>query len=71
MLDTTDPVGTYVQGFVDRSHDALNDLLEPECRLPDDPSRAFVEEHFARPGRRRRWTARCGWTARSCSSTTR
>jgi asparagine synthase (glutamine-hydrolysing) len=50
MLDTPDPVGTYVQGFVDRSHAELNDLLEPEWRLADDPSRAFLEEHFARPG---------------------
>ena len=50
MLDTTDPVGTYVQGFVDRSHDELNDLLEPEWRLSEDPSRAFIEEHFARAG---------------------
>jgi asparagine synthase (glutamine-hydrolysing) len=50
MLETSDPVGTYVQGFVDRTHAELNDLLEPEWRLTDDPSRAFVEEHFARPG---------------------
>jgi len=50
MLDSTDPVGTYLEGFADRSHDELNDLLEPEWRLSDDPSRAFVEEHFARPG---------------------
>ena len=50
MLDTADPVGTYARGFVDRSHDELNDLLEPEWRLSDDPSRAFLEDHFARPG---------------------
>ncbi|MFP5218741.1 MAG: N-acetylglutaminylglutamine amidotransferase [Actinomycetes bacterium] len=43
-------VETYAKHFVDRSHDALNELLEPEWQLREDPSRAFVREHFARPG---------------------
>lgn len=50
MLESNDPVSTYAEGFFDRSHAALNALLEPEWRLPQDPSRAFVDEHFARPG---------------------
>ena len=45
-----DAVEVYARHFVDRSHQALNDLLEPEWHLADDPSRAFVREHFARPG---------------------
>ncbi|HVM29042.1 MAG TPA: N-acetylglutaminylglutamine amidotransferase [Mycobacteriales bacterium] len=43
-------VETYSRHFVDRSHTALNELLEPEFQLADDPSRAFVRDHFARPG---------------------
>jgi asparagine synthase (glutamine-hydrolysing) len=43
-------VETYARHFVDRSHAALNELLEPEWQLQEDPSRAFVREHFARGG---------------------
>jgi asparagine synthase (glutamine-hydrolysing) len=43
-------VQVYARHFLDRSHAELNDLLEPEWQLADDPSRAFVAEHFARPG---------------------
>jgi asparagine synthase (glutamine-hydrolysing) len=50
MLDTDDPLATYREHFFDRTHDALDDLLEPEYRLDHDPSEAFVREHFARPG---------------------
>jgi asparagine synthase (glutamine-hydrolysing) len=50
MLGTDDPVGTYSAAFVDRTHEALNELLEPEWRLDRDESRRFVAEHFARPG---------------------
>ena len=50
MLDTTDPVSSYAGAFFDRSHEALLDLLEPEYRIDHDASRAFVAEHFARPG---------------------
>jgi asparagine synthase (glutamine-hydrolysing) len=45
-----DTVEVYARHFLDRSHAELNDLLEPEWHLADDPSRAFVREHFARPG---------------------
>jgi asparagine synthase (glutamine-hydrolysing) len=50
MLEAVDPLETYASHFFDRSHAELNDLLEPEYRLDDDPSTAFVREHFARPG---------------------
>jgi asparagine synthase (glutamine-hydrolysing) len=50
MLNAADPVATYRQHFFDRSHEALDDLLEPEHRLAHDPSEAFVRDHFARPG---------------------
>jgi asparagine synthase (glutamine-hydrolysing) len=46
-------------------------ILEPDWLLDDDPSRAFIREHFAMPGARPRSTPRCGWTRRSCWSTTR
>jgi asparagine synthase (glutamine-hydrolysing) len=42
--------GAYAEVFTDRPHDDLGSILEPEWLLPDDPSRAFVAEHFARPG---------------------
>ena len=62
----------YAQVFTDRPHAELAHILEPEWLLADDPSRAFVAEHFAMPGAdRRRWTPRCGWTRRSCWWTTR
>jgi asparagine synthase (glutamine-hydrolysing) len=50
MLDADDPLETYSAAFFDRSHAGVNALLEPEWRLDADPSRAFVAEHFARPG---------------------
>jgi asparagine synthase (glutamine-hydrolysing) len=52
MLDARadDAVDVYAGAFVDRSHAALNELLEPEWRLEQDPSRAFLRQHFARPG---------------------
>jgi asparagine synthase (glutamine-hydrolysing) len=52
MLQATDEnaVDVYAGAFVDRSHAALNELLEPEWRLDHDPSRAFIRDHFARPG---------------------
>ncbi len=50
MLGTDDPVGTYARAFFDRDHAGVLELLEPEWRLDRDVSRAFVAEHFARPG---------------------
>ena len=65
-------VSEYARVFTDRPHDDLAGILEPEWLLADDPSRAFVAEHFARDGRhRRRSTPRCGSTRRSCWWTTR
>ena len=62
----------YARVFTDRPHDDMAGILEPEWLLADDPSRAFVAEHFARDGRRpRRSTQRCASTRRSCWSTTR
>ena len=40
----------YAQVFVDRPHSGVNELLAPGRRLPEDPSRAFIAEHFGRPG---------------------
>ncbi len=43
-------VAAYCQAFTDRPHADLASILEPEWLLDDDPSRAFVAEHFAQPG---------------------
>ena len=43
-------VGAYEKVFTDRPHADLANILEPEWLLRDDPSRAFVAEHFAMPG---------------------
>jgi asparagine synthase (glutamine-hydrolysing) len=40
----------YAQVFTDRPHADLAALLEPDWLLDDDPSRAFVRDHFAAPG---------------------
>jgi asparagine synthase (glutamine-hydrolysing) len=40
----------YAQVFVDRPHSGVNELLAPGRRLTDDPSRAFIAEHFGKPG---------------------
>jgi asparagine synthase (glutamine-hydrolysing) len=40
----------YAQVFVDRPHSAVNELLSPGRRLAEDPSRAFIAEHFGVPG---------------------
>jgi len=45
-----DAVDAYSQVFFDRSHAELASMLEPEWLLADDPSTAFVAEHFAMPG---------------------
>ena len=68
-----DAVEAYARVFFDRRRpDAGATSSSPSGCLPDDPSRAFVTEHFGRAGRRRpRWTPRCASTPRSCSSTTR
>ncbi len=43
-------VDAYADAFFDRSHAELNAILQPQWRLDDDASRAFVAEHFDRPG---------------------
>ena len=40
----------YAQVFVDRPHSGVNELLAPGRRLADDPSRAFIAEHFGAAG---------------------
>lgn len=41
---------TYRAAFFDRPHEEFVETLTPAHRVPDDPSRAFVERHFERPG---------------------
>ena len=43
-------VEAYADVFTDRPHADLAHILEPEWLLERDPSRAFVAEHFGRPG---------------------
>jgi len=43
-------VDRYQAAFFDRPHDEMAELLRPEHRIEEDVSRAFVEQHFARPG---------------------
>jgi asparagine synthase (glutamine-hydrolysing) len=45
-----DAAQAYERVFVDRSDAALRDLLNPQWRLDNDPSRAFVAAHFDAPG---------------------
>jgi asparagine synthase (glutamine-hydrolysing) len=40
----------YEAEFFDRSHAEIADTLQPPHLLRDDPSRAFLDEHFAQPG---------------------
>jgi asparagine synthase (glutamine-hydrolysing) len=40
----------YADVFTDRPHAELAHILEPDWLLDDDPSRAFIREHFAMPG---------------------
>jgi len=40
----------YRRVFVDRSHDELSAMLEPDWMIDADEPRRFVEEWFARPG---------------------
>lgn len=50
MQDATDPVHTYAKAFFDQSTEGMAALLRPEVLPAFDPSRAFVERHFAKPG---------------------
>lgn len=42
-------VETYIQRFFDRGHAQMQEVVAPDYQLEDDASRAFVEQHFARP----------------------
>ena len=43
-------VEEYAKVFFDRSHEDLAAILNPQWLAEPDPSRAFVERHFAAPG---------------------
>jgi asparagine synthase (glutamine-hydrolysing) len=43
-------VEAYRKAFFDRTHDGVAELLAPGALVDSDVSRAFVAEHFARPG---------------------
>ena len=49
-LDRDKVLDGYADAIFDRSHADLNAALQPQWRLDDDVSRAFVAEHLARPG---------------------
>ena len=40
----------YARAFFDRTHEEMGALLQPGRLADGDPSRAFLEEHFAAPG---------------------
>src|SRR5690606_2412585 len=43
-------VSTYAAAFFDRPHAAMAEVVSAAHRCDEDVSRAFVAEHFARPG---------------------
>ena len=45
-----DGLDTYEAEFLDRPHAGMAEMLNPEYRVEKDASRAFVAEHFGRPG---------------------
>ncbi len=49
LLDSTDPVGDYARVFFDRDHAGFARAVHPRM-VKEDYARAFVAEHFARPG---------------------
>ena len=49
-LDRDKALDGYADAFFDRSHAELNAALQPRWRLDADVSRAFVADHFDRPG---------------------
>jgi asparagine synthase (glutamine-hydrolysing) len=50
MEGAADPVGSYASAFFDRSHAEMAEVVDPDHLVADDVSRAFVADHFARPG---------------------
>ena len=49
-VPTADAVDAYSRVFVDRPHAELAGILTDRWLLTEDASRAFVADHFARPG---------------------
>ena len=45
-----DGLDTYEAEFFDRPHAEMSEVLNPEYQVEKDVSRAFVAEHFRRPG---------------------
>jgi asparagine synthase (glutamine-hydrolysing) len=45
-----DGLDTYEAEFFDRPHSEMVEMLNPQYRLEKDVSRAFVAEHFGKPG---------------------
>jgi asparagine synthase (glutamine-hydrolysing) len=45
-----DGLDTYEAEFFDRPHTEMYEMLNPEYRVEKDVSRAFVAEHFSKPG---------------------
>ena len=45
-----DPAERYHEAFFDRTHDEIGRTVTPDFRIGADASRAFLDEHFARPG---------------------
>ncbi len=50
MQKATDPVAAYASAFFDQTEAGMAKLLQPGALPSPDPSRAFVAQHFARPG---------------------
>jgi asparagine synthase (glutamine-hydrolysing) len=42
-------VETYIRQFFDRDHAQMQEVVAPDYQITEDASRAFVEQHFARP----------------------
>jgi len=50
MQQTDDPLAEYASVFFDRSHAKMAEHLSPDYMLDEDPSFAYVRDHFALPG---------------------
>jgi len=50
MQQTDDPLAEYASVFFDRSHAKMVEHLSPDYMLDEDPSFAYVRDHFALPG---------------------
>jgi asparagine synthase (glutamine-hydrolysing) len=48
--DPADALRRYRSAFFDRSHDAVNRLLQPQWRLEHDSASAFALQNFTHPG---------------------